>query len=47
VNPGREIRRIGFLIPRSINIDHEVSYGHLCVQGRFGFEFVQRRAREP
>jgi predicted molibdopterin-dependent oxidoreductase YjgC len=28
-------------------LDHEVSYGHLCVKGRFGFEFVQRRAAEP
>jgi predicted molibdopterin-dependent oxidoreductase YjgC len=28
-------------------LDHDVSYGHLCVKGRFGFEFVQRRAREP
>jgi predicted molibdopterin-dependent oxidoreductase YjgC len=27
-------------------LDHDVSYGHLCVKGRFGFEFVQRRRRE-
>jgi predicted molibdopterin-dependent oxidoreductase YjgC len=27
-------------------LDHDVSSGHLCVKGRFGFEFVQRRARE-
>ena len=27
-------------------LDHDVSHGHLCVKGRFGFEFVQRRARE-
>jgi NADP-reducing hydrogenase subunit HndD len=27
-------------------LDHDVGYGHLCVKGRFGFEFVQRRARE-
>jgi NADP-reducing hydrogenase subunit HndD len=27
-------------------LDHEVSHGHLCVKGRFGFEFVQRRANE-
>ncbi len=27
-------------------LDHDVSYGHLCVKGRFGFEFVQRRTRE-
>ncbi len=28
-------------------LDHDVSSGHLCVKGRFGFEFVQRRATEP
>jgi ferredoxin len=27
-------------------LDHDVTYGHLCVKGRFGFEFVQRRAGE-
>jgi len=27
-------------------LDHEVGHGHLCVKGRFGFEFVQRRAGE-
>ena len=27
-------------------LDHDVSRGHLCVKGRFGFEFVQRRAGE-
>ena len=27
-------------------LDHDVSSGHLCVKGRFGFEFVQRRSRE-
>jgi NADP-reducing hydrogenase subunit HndD len=27
-------------------LDHDVSSGHLCVKGRFGLEFVQRRARE-
>jgi predicted molibdopterin-dependent oxidoreductase YjgC len=27
-------------------LDHDVSYGHLCVKDRFGFEFVQRRTRE-
>jgi NADP-reducing hydrogenase subunit HndD len=27
-------------------LDHDVSSGHLCVKGRFGFEFVQRRAGE-
>jgi predicted molibdopterin-dependent oxidoreductase YjgC len=27
-------------------LDHDVSHGHLCVKGRFGFEFVQARATE-
>jgi len=27
-------------------LDHDVTHGHLCVKGRFGFEFVQRRATE-
>jgi predicted molibdopterin-dependent oxidoreductase YjgC len=27
-------------------LDHDVANGHLCVKGRFGFEFVQRRASE-
>jgi predicted molibdopterin-dependent oxidoreductase YjgC len=27
-------------------LDSEVTHGHLCVKGRFGFEFVQRRRRE-
>jgi NADP-reducing hydrogenase subunit HndD len=27
-------------------LDHDVTSGHLCVKGRFGFEFVQRRATE-
>jgi predicted molibdopterin-dependent oxidoreductase YjgC len=27
-------------------LDHDVGNGHLCVKGRFGFEFVQHRARE-
>jgi len=27
-------------------LDHDVTSGHLCVKGRFGFEFVQRRAAE-
>ncbi|MGI9008678.1 MAG: 2Fe-2S iron-sulfur cluster-binding protein [Streptosporangiaceae bacterium] len=27
-------------------LDHDVTSGHLCVKGRFGFEFVQRRAGE-
>ncbi|HEY1251589.1 MAG TPA: 2Fe-2S iron-sulfur cluster-binding protein [Thermoanaerobaculia bacterium] len=30
-------------------LDHEVSHGHLCIKGRFGFQFVQNREdeREP
>ena len=27
-------------------LDHDVTHGHLCVKGRFGFEFVQRRTTE-
>jgi predicted molibdopterin-dependent oxidoreductase YjgC len=27
-------------------LDSDVTHGHLCVKGRFGFEFVQRRHRE-
>jgi len=27
-------------------LESDVSHGHLCVKGRFGFEFVQSRARE-
>ena len=30
---------------RTSPLDHDVGSGHLCVKGRFGFEFVQRRAR--
>jgi predicted molibdopterin-dependent oxidoreductase YjgC len=26
-------------------LDHSVTSGHLCVKGRFGFEFVQRRSK--
>jgi predicted molibdopterin-dependent oxidoreductase YjgC len=26
-------------------LDHSVTAGHLCVKGRFGFEFVQRRGK--
>ena len=28
-------------------LDHDVTRGHLCVKGRFGFQFVQSRARNP
>lgn len=27
--------------------DHEVTNGHLCIKGRFGFQFVQNRAPVP
>jgi predicted molibdopterin-dependent oxidoreductase YjgC len=27
-------------------LEHDVGHGHLCVKGRFGFEFVQGRVRE-
>jgi predicted molibdopterin-dependent oxidoreductase YjgC len=27
--------------------DNEVTSGHLCIKGRFGFQFVQNRAPEP
>jgi NADP-reducing hydrogenase subunit HndD len=27
-------------------LDHDVSNGHLCVKGRFGFELVHRRVSE-
>jgi len=25
--------------------DHSVTNGHLCIKGRFGFQYVQRRKR--
>jgi len=28
-------------------LDHDVSNGHLCVKGRFDFEFVQGPASQP
>jgi predicted molibdopterin-dependent oxidoreductase YjgC len=28
-------------------IDHDVTRGHLCIKGRFGWQFVQNRKREP
>ena len=27
-------------------LDHSVTSGHLCVKGRFGFQFVQKRGRD-
>ena len=27
-------------------LDHSVTHGHLCVKGRFGFEFVHSRKRK-
>jgi predicted molibdopterin-dependent oxidoreductase YjgC len=28
-------------------LDHSVTSGHLCIKGRFGFQFVQERAPVP
>jgi predicted molibdopterin-dependent oxidoreductase YjgC len=28
-------------------LDNSITSGHLCVKGRFGFQFVQRRQRAP
>jgi predicted molibdopterin-dependent oxidoreductase YjgC len=28
-------------------LDHDVTRGHLCIKGRFGFQFVQQREPEP
>jgi predicted molibdopterin-dependent oxidoreductase YjgC len=28
-------------------MDHEVTFGNLCIKGRFGWQFVQNRAEEP
>ena len=28
-------------------LDHDVTHGHLCVKGRFGWQFVQNRPAEP
>jgi NADP-reducing hydrogenase subunit HndD len=28
-------------------LDHDVTRGHLCIKGRFGFQFVQRREPDP
>ena len=28
-------------------LDHDVTRGHLCIKGRFGFQFVQNREDEP
>jgi predicted molibdopterin-dependent oxidoreductase YjgC len=27
-------------------LDHEVGHGHLCIKGRFGWQFVQNRREE-
>jgi predicted molibdopterin-dependent oxidoreductase YjgC len=27
--------------------DHDVTSGHLCIKGRFGFQYVQNRAPVP
>ena len=28
-------------------MDHDVTHGHLCIKGRFGFQFVQNRKEKP
>jgi len=28
-------------------LDHDVTNGHLCIKGRFGWQFVQNRAEDP
>ncbi len=28
-------------------LDHDITRGHLCVKGRFGYQFVQHRGRSP
>jgi predicted molibdopterin-dependent oxidoreductase YjgC len=28
-------------------MDHEVTSGHLCIKGRFGWQFVQNRIPDP
>ena len=28
-------------------LDHDVTSGHLCVKGRFGWQFVQNRPKDP
>ena len=28
-------------------LDHDVTHGHLCIKGRFGWQFVQNRAEDP
>src|SRR6266508_6217175 len=28
-------------------LDHDITRGHLCIKGRFGFEFVQNREPAP
>ena len=30
--------------PRHLPADHEVTSGHLCIKGRFGWQFVQNRS---
>ncbi len=34
------------IVKTSSPADHDVGHGHLCVKGRFGFEFVQIRRRK-
>jgi NADP-reducing hydrogenase subunit HndD len=28
-------------------LDQDVTHGHLCIKGRFGWQFVQNRKAEP
>jgi len=28
-------------------LDQDVTHGHLCIKGRFGWQFVQNRKTEP
>jgi predicted molibdopterin-dependent oxidoreductase YjgC len=28
-------------------LDHDVGHGHLCIKGRFGWQFVQNRTDAP
>ena len=37
----------GSIVKVTSPLDHSVTSGHLCIKGRFGFEFVQQRAPAP
>src|SRR5213082_1108131 len=36
----------GQIVKVTSPLDHSVTSGHLCVKGRFGFEFVQKRKKD-